>query len=187
MLSSNQLNSATVKEVSLKSLDGDNNFEVCAGQRISLRILLVLTGPISDVQVYLGVRGTARGIKSDFSTEGAWFSKRLATSNQLIFDGTEKGTGGILHGGTHGFDLNLNIDDVKEEGIDILPPSFRCEDDGILIYVKYLIKVLVVWPGPLNSKLKKDAISELYIRDSPKQFALWLTNPYPYLFSKSGL
>jgi hypothetical protein len=77
----------------------------------------------------------------------------------------------------------LDIDDVKEEGIEYLPSSFRCEDDGILIYVKYLIKVLVVWPGPLNSKLKKDCIQEIFIKDSPKQFALWLSNPHPYLFS----
>jgi hypothetical protein len=93
------------------------------------------------------------------------------------------GTGGVLHGGTHGFDVALDIDDVRENEVEVLPSSFRCEDDGILIYVKYLIKVLVVWPGPLNSRLKKDHIQEIFIRDSPKQFALWLNNPYPYLFS----
>jgi hypothetical protein len=91
MLSANQLSPPTVKEVSLSTQNGNQTFEVCAGQRINVRILLVLSGPISDVQVYLGVRGTARGIKTDFNTEGAEYSKRLATSNQLIFDGTEPG------------------------------------------------------------------------------------------------
>ena len=166
MLSTNQLNSATVKDVSLSPLDASPTFEIYSDQRLSLRILLVLSAPISDIQIYLGFRGTARGLKSDFNTEGAGFSKRLASSNQIIFDGTEKGTGGILHGGTHGFDVHLNINDLKEEGVDVLPTSFRCEDDGILIYVKYLIKVLVVWPGPLNTKLKKDAISEVFLKNT---------------------
>jgi hypothetical protein len=96
LLSSKQLNPSTVKEVSLSCLDDNSTFQVCAGQRINLRILLVLSGPISDVQIYLGVRGTARGIKTDFNTEGAGYSKKLATSNQLIFDGTEPGSHFIL-------------------------------------------------------------------------------------------